>query len=530
MKVVGYLFLLISMQAWALVPLEGIVMGEAEAELQNDPLASIFTQRFDEGVPAETQKIKKFQRLYQQGTNLNQTCPNLQEPRYFSSVQSQTARRSMVATLQHIALDSTIKSIGTYARRLEIKEEDYQRLTDNLVNNFCSKNVTVISLRHIGQSLKHYYQNPLDDYIPTVANSPYVSENLKASSDLVASRSRELDTAIKVFRSFCSWGGDTEDYRMLAPFLKDPFLQAMVIDKMTTEEKGNSFKVLCQDLICREASDLEFTRHFPRSMGSTGLETDLQKQYCFHFRGIDYEPRRTIENVAAWIKKDEIESPLFEKGFLVSLITGVPNFMFSAQKYSDLPMLLKGPVDERWNRWAKSSISNYSQDLYYEESLRVRAEPRRDLAAIKYEGLKINFEVSLGEIDRLMKDQDKIKLSFDLKLPKNYLRSMRNEWLALSNRLATEEKQEFMQKNTKYIAAYLEPKEQLFQQKMWNDQFARLVSQELLEQVLRYETKAFDSYQEEMMNIPVTFSYGVFALNYLRYRADVQKGRLKVNL
>ena len=65
---------------------------------------------------------------------------------------------------------------------------------------------------------------------------------------------------------------------------------------------------------------------------------------------------------------------------------------------------------------------------------------------------------------------------------------------------------------------------------MWNDDFSRLIVQELVGQILSYKGPLFDSYQEEMLRVPVKFSYGIFALSYLRYRADVKAGRLKLNL
>jgi hypothetical protein len=530
MKMLGYSLLLMTLNVHALVPVEGILMGEAELEYQQDPLTRIFTQTFEKPLPEESARLKKFQSIYEEGYLLMNSCSKHEEPRYFSQGQLQTVRRSVAATLQYIGIDSAIKTIATYARKNEMSEENYQRLSSNLVKNFCSKNITIISLKNIEKSFGHYFEHPVPEMLPTVVASPFVSQNIKEATESLQARSREFDTAIRMFRSFCSWGGDVADYRMLAPYLKSPFIQGMLISKMSRND-DEGFKVVCRDLVCRKAIELEFTRFFPTTMGSTGIVSDLEKQYCSHFRLLDYEPKRTIENVAEWIKKSELEAPLFETGFFISLMTGVPDFMFAVNKYSDLPLLLKGPVDERWNLWAKNSVNSFSHDLYYEESLRVRAEPRRNVAQIKYEGFKINFDVTLGEIDRLLKDKDKISLSFDLNLPKNYLRNMRSEWISMQKHLASEEeKTAFLEKNARYIGVYLAPKEKLFQQKMWNDQFPRLVSHELLEQVLRYEGDAFESYKDEMINVPVTFSYGVFALNYLRYRSDVQKGRLKVNL
>ena len=352
------------------------------------------------------------------------------------------------------------------------------------------------------------------------------------SSEKTEARKREFDNAIKTFRSFCSWGGDVEDYRMLAPYLKSPFIQGMVIGQLTSkvEGKDSSLKVICRDLICRQVENAKFQREFPVSVGSTGLDTDLKKQYCSHFRFLDYEPKKTLPEVSSWIKKSELEAPILEVNFFISLMTGMPDLMFGIDKYNEAPALAKSSIDDRWNTWAQNALGTFSKDLYFEESLRVSAIPRRNVGDLRVNGFGVNFTVTVGEIDRLMNDKDKVSMSFEVKLPKNYLRSLRTKWNDMATRAAFDEQPEFFAREAKTMELYLKPKEELFQQKMWNNDFARLVSAELIQQVLKYDGAMFDTYKDEMIAVPVTFSYGLFALNYLHYRADVQHGRLKVNL
>lgn len=507
-------------------------MGEASPSYQSDPLSAIFSDLYDKRLPEENAKLKKYQRFYSLGAELNGSCSQLKDLSYATILQQNVVRRSVVSTLQLIGLDAAVKSIGSYAKRLEVSPEDYQTLATNLVKNYCSQNLTVISLRNIEKSLQHYYATPDAAIIPALSSSPFASEASKVSTERVQARKREFDTALRSFRSFCSWGGDVEDYRMLAPYLRNPFIQGMLIDQLTTKDvaKNSSVKVLCRGLICRQVPAIEFNREIPVSVGSTGLDTDLKKQYCSHFRFLDYQPKRTLKEVAGWIKGSELEAPILEVNFFVSLLTGMPDLMFGIDKYNEAPALAKSSIDDRWNLWAKKALGTLAHDLYFEESLRVRAEPRRNPIDLRSNGFKINFSVTVGEIDRLMNDKDKISMRFEVKLPKNYLRSLRTKWNDMAMRTAFDEQPAFYSKEARTMEQYLKPKQDLFQQKMWNDEFGRLVSVELIEQVLKYEGPLFDSYQEEMIVVPITFSYGLFALNYLRYRADVQHGRLKVNL
>src|SRR5690606_14646043 len=117
--------------------------------------------------------------------------------------------------------------------------------------------------------------------------------------------------AIRSFRSFCSWGGDVEDYRMLGPYLSNRFIMAKVIRSMVgvediywddqktviTVPNSPTAQLVCDELICRRVSPVEFQSKFPKSIGSTGLYEDLTKLYCGHFRYQSYSSNTSVPQV-----------------------------------------------------------------------------------------------------------------------------------------------------------------------------------------------------------------------------------------
>lgn len=528
----------------ALTPVEGTLLGEANTEIQSDPLSLVFTDIYGSNVDAHYKKIKNYQGVLTSGNYFHENCSILGPSTYSTTWRETQAKRSNVAALQYIGLDTSIKAIGAYAKNLQIGETEYNNLVSNMMNQYCSENVTVMSLKTIQKSLEYYYQNPDPNIMPSVEGSPYATEAFKTGSTTPETRSKEFQYAIRNFRSFCSWGGDVEDYRMLSPYLKNPFIMTTVARNMSSlrfmwDEKSKSMlwqkdsegtaKVVCKDLICRTTSEKDFKRDFPTSTGSTGLLTDLNKLYCQHFRLLDYDQKKTIPEVRQWIKSLDIEDPNLESGFFVSLMTGVPDPFMIQKKYSDLPAIVKSSVDERWSKWSRDSLSSFSRDLLFEESLRVKAMPKRNLAQIK-DGLLIDFHVTLGEMDRIMRNNDKIGLTFNLKLSKNWIRSLITKYNVIASNLDVEGEKAFKEEVARYIELQLKTKEKLFTQKLWNDEFSRLITEELLAQVLSYKGKYFESYSDEMISVPVRFSYGIFALSYLRYRSQVAKGATKLNL
>lgn len=543
-RMVGIVLLFFSLNSYSLVPVEGLVMGQAEASYQSDPLAYIFSDIYDTSKKGENKKIKLYSQTFQDGLYLNESCQYYSSvPKFSTSWMEEQAKRSVAATLQYIGIDSSVKAIGRYGHDLKISEDDFKKLSSNLIKNYCSKNITVFSLKQIEKSLFHYYKNPAS-IVPTISSSPFAPAKWKISSESEEARSKEFDFAIKNFRSFCSWGGDVSDYRMLPPYLSNSFIMSFIIKNMIgaqnnfdeQSEKINrvsdpdTVQVMCTDLICRKTTQLNFKTIFPKTIGSTGTETDLVKLYCHHFRFQGYEPKKTLPEVAAWIKQDELETPVLETNYFISLMTGVPDLFFSANNYEEMPLLVKSSVNERWDHWAENILRTFSKDLYYEESLKVKTRPKRDRIALRTEGFGLDFSVTLGEMDRVIEENDKLSLSFDLKISKNYLQHIRSKWKHLSDEIDVDGKNSFKKEIANYIEIQLKTKENLFHQKMWNQDFSQLIADELLAQAITYKGPLFDSYKDQILTVPVKFSYGIFALSYIRYRADVTAGRLKLNL
>lgn len=542
-KFVGFVLFLISFSAQALVPVEGILMGEAQTEIQTDPLLNVFSDIYDKSKLGENKKVKLYQSTFEGGQLLVESCGYLAPSQYGTPWQEKQAKRSVAATLQYIGIDTSIKAIGAYAKKMEIGEGEFKRLTNNLLKNYCSKNITIFSLRNLEQSFQHYYQNPRMEMIPSLESSPFATDKVKTSTEKDGARSREFDQVIKNFRAFCSWGGEVEDYRMLTPYLNNRYIMSFVFknlsgvqDQMTGKEQkikavpdDSTVQVACTDLICRKENLTTFRQKFPMSVGSTGVATDLAKLYCHHFR-FQNEPQGTIPEVKAWIKAQEIEDPIFETSQFISLMTGVPDLFFGIDTYQDIPLLLRSSVDERWNLWAKQVLNSFSKDMLYEEALKVKVVPRTDRVALATKGFEVDLSVTMGEMDRMMKDHDKLGLTFELKLTKNYLRSLKTKWHALAQEVDLEGQKQFKEDVARYIDLQLRDKSKYFTQRMWNEDFSRLVAEELINQALIYRGPIFDSYQEEVLKVPVRFSYGLFALSYLRYKADAASGRLKLNL
>jgi hypothetical protein len=125
-------------------------------------------------------------------------------------------------------------------------------------------------------------------------------------------------------------------------------------------------------------------------------------------------------------------------------------------------------------------------------------------------------------MDRLIEENDKLKLTFDLKLSKNFIRSLKSKNALLENEVDVEGQQKLREEVGRYLDLQLREKEKLLTEKVWNENFGKLIADELIQQSKLYRGTMFSSYQDEVLRIPVSFYYGPFAMSYLRYRAQVR--------
>jgi hypothetical protein len=533
-KIVGLCLFFLSSFSYGIVPVEGIILGDAKEELQTDPLEFIFSDIYDKSNIGENKKVKLLQSSYQSGESLRESCEILRPSKYQTPWQERQAKRSFASTLQYIGLDTTIKAIGAYARKFGIDEEGFGRLRTGLVNSYCSRNITIFSLKTIEKALDYYYKNPSEFIIPSVASSPFASKVIKDKSESEKARSREFDLVINNFRDFCSWGGDADDYRMLTYYLSNPYIMAFVIknlegvqDKVNekalnvlTVPSENTVQVLCEDLICRKTMPDLFQSKYPLAVGSTGLKTDLSKLYCHHFRLLE-AGQGSIPEVKSWVKASELEDPVRATSNFISLMTGVPDFFNTADEYQDLALISRSSIDERWGLWSKKSIESFSRDLLYEDSLRIKIEPNRNIARLASHGFEIDLSITLGEMDQLLMNKDTLDVSIHLKLSKSYLRFIRTQLKVLSEQVDLDGVEKLKKEIARYISGQLKEKEKHFREKLWNENFPEILAEELMSQSREYRGSLFETYKDEVLTIPIRFSYGLFALSYLRYRSDL---------
>ncbi len=536
------LTIFLSVNAWSLTALDGVIYGKVDKDKQYDPLAFIFEKKHEtlarENISYNDLKLYDFVGMFVEGENLKNTCEKqLPEGRYLTSWQDEQARRAVVSTFQYISLDVLTRAIGKYAQTLKWSDEQFKGLSNNLINNYCSKNLTVYSLRLLKNNLEEKFSSKNYYQLPNWSGSEFYPPQLQEATVSLETRKRELATVIRLYRNICSWNGLVDDYRMMLPYLKNPYIMSYIFhnmaqtqvyfdfeeQKLKKKPSADTVQVLCQNFVCRKVSAKQFNDGFPRMLGSSSLYNDLERLYCHHFVKAEVPKEDVNPQIKTWLKERSLEEEVIEQSQYVSLLTGSPDLLFIVEKYTDLKDVLKSNIEHRWNRWAQNQLDHFNNDLMYEESLQIQIKPQAIIHDFKRRKLYLNVAITLGELDKVLEFFDKVSVNTKLEFSKDFL-----SWVWKQQRYANYETDLYKRDQIHHhlqeqIKHQLAIKEKRFLITPWDSQFKaggeleKILTPELLRQI-DYMTLSQVEKLPAQIQIPITFYYGNFALKYMRYK------------
>ncbi len=518
-------------QAWALLPIEGIIYGKVKGIKQLDPFRGLLqsTYRSQENAKSgATSKISSYFALYQQGQNLQNLCNKGQGLEFSNKVKEDTALRSIAANVQYIGLNYSLRNIANYMKLLEFSEIEYQNLYKNLVSNSCSQNLTVFSHKMLRANFKHFWNHNTGLEPPSLKGSKYFGTAIQKNVDTRKNLERELYYTLSNFKSLCSWNSDTSDFGSLTPYLKNPYLMSSVFNNMQRRKveldpkTGATYfttyldapQVVCENLICRKRSSSDFKSLFPSLSGSTGLEEDLKLLYCEKL--LPHRSNNRNKRTASRKKNANKTTQIIEAMNLVSQITGISEILLTVDRLSDVSEIMRLNLKERWDLWANKNSDDFDSEQQYEESLEVSLVSQASLNSARLGEFRADLNVDLGEIDKLLGGYDKIDATFYLEFPVSLIETLKQNLTYSYNKSKFKEVAKLEKDFIEKVNFQLEKKKKYFKIPIWNERLGELVASELISQFIQQKQKPNLRLSAEFKKIPVTFHFGVFALQYVR--------------
>ncbi|MDA8793526.1 hypothetical protein N9N67_09775 [Bacteriovoracaceae bacterium] len=528
--------MIVSTTCYSLIPLDGVILGKVRESYQYDPVKDLFSSSLEKEkriYPDEF--LKQYIGLHYQGLKLKRSCNRKLPVRYGSTKDEYQARRSVIATLQYIGLDRTVKAIGAFSRRLGLNKEEYSNLSHNLMTNYCSQNISIYSHRLLQDNLSFYYTKPDFSVIPSFIDGVYPAKYLaKVKEDLFLKRSLKL--TIQNFKAFCSWGQDNEEKRMLPPYLRHEFIMSFIynelqnkrvlVDKESTQvyltHKDNTVKVLCEYQICRRTQDEEFEKKFPQMVGSINVRSDLEILYCEDFLLSNLQFQNQPEVILKWVKHQEDLYTYLEVGNFYSLLTGIADPMLMAENMEDFNSLLQEGVNNRFNQWAKTEGDKFSKEILFEEPLMVEVANLEEKYRWKNDDHRVQINYTLGNFDLTLDQTDKISASFNLAFNQKYLDFIKRSYFFAFSTEENEDENHIRELFYQEVKKQFATKEKYFKYKVWNDDVIRDVSEEILRQIASVPQKKnyfLERYKNNLIKVELNF--GLFALKYMYRKFNV---------
>lgn len=543
------LCLAVSTKSWALIPIENLILGDLSeyySQEKQDPLNSVFDS-LQKTKPSSDQKtlanskerLAYYRGLIEEGGNLVNYCPRAGRVEYATIYDRDQALRSIYAHLQYRGLDYTIRALAKYAQYFNFSETEYQNLVDTMVGSSCSQNISIISLSQLKKNMMARF-NDNSYQLPSIEGNPLFPQDLRQVVAIDVARKKEMQQTLKLFRSFCSWGGLTDRPRLLTPLLKHPAVMAYlsldmdgmafdwdpVLNQVKKVSRDDRSAVGCQNLICRRVERAEFNRRMPKMVGSLNLANDLKRLYCEDFKDaemtIHEDESKQVASMMKEVSKND-EGPLLATHFL-SLVTGVPDFLQRIEKWGQVKDVAESSVLRTWNEWAVNQTENFSRDLYYEEPLSLELVERDLYFRSGTDELEVQIDVNLGEFDRVNQKLGKVSVEFQVEVSKPFLNWAQEQW-SLASGDVVKRREDVRKRFEKIIKDDVVSAREDFIIPPWSGELERLIASELLSQLELSADKLFSSLERETLEVPVKLNFAPFALKYQHYRAQVERNK-----
>lgn len=502
------------------------------------PLEEIFIDRRQGITQEHKNNLARYRGFYEEGENLELFCHINNRPIFGSSMERSRFIRTILSSVQLFGLEMTMNALGGYARSLGFEALDFETMADNLVDQYCSKNITVMGLKKLRFLFKSQFQEELTHSLPDVSSNPLFPSSLDAINSSDNFLEQEMAQTLELFKMFCSWGNSTDNFREMTFFLKNPiiyeyFVRALSgVDLKWDEQKKGLYKVpvseapytYCDGHICRQVSKEEFLRSVPKAMGSEDVAGDMRRLYCQDIRFKQYEGQRDDPRIAEWISKKSQDDHNLMIGQFIALVTGVPDFFVRASLYSDIEKFMDASLDHYMDSWAKNEGVKYSDYLYFEEPLHLKISKKEGLVNRYSNHFEIFLEADLGEFDQMVNFLGKLKVTMNLPLSRELMAWAQRMYMFIDR---MSEGNESLLEVHKRIKAQVSLERKKQEKKLffppWNDKIDELLTNEILNILLKKRGRIDHMGAPKEIMVSINISISPFALKYIHFQYLIDK-------
>lgn len=439
--------------------------------------------------------------------SLKNECIDRSKPVYVTINDFYSAKLNMMATIQYGTLSSIVKKLSYLYKILSFEKSEVNNLVENMVNNYCSENLTIISKKELKKNFIYFYDHLVFDKQEPIhgAHRDFLIKNINNEEYHKA----QVDLLTKSFRSICSWNGKAQTPLLFQPFLTSPHIFISVFDQLTKRFDGFP-PVVCEDFICRakEMKNIQLIK----------FTSDAKDMYCFEFYNKKNEEDLSSTSVSDWASNQTSDDVAMQVLQTSSVITKQPNILLMADGKDSLK-LISSNIEEFFQLYSDKLISTFKSLINYEETLTLKLHKANDFKdTIKKGKHNLNFEVVYGEYDKIQRFIGKPKASLQINLGEKFIDWVYRE--LTHNKRITRKKREHVKNVIKeQIKEILKSPYQNFFSFIDEDDFYEKVAKNIYLDIESVDEKQAKSHSG---SYKANFYFGIFALGYIRLRNVIQ--------
>ena len=440
--------------------------------------------------------VKTYIDFTKNGEDLKNNCSWINRPKYITEQIKNTNLMNYLASFQYAALNSIAKNMANLAFQNELNVEEFKILSNNLVNNFCSENLSIISKKELENNLNFYFSIVK---LPQADN--ILGPHNKTLSNLLNKKeyfSNQLKNAINSFRSICSWGGTPTDLGLLLPFVKNEYVMASIFEKISNATRDFP-TVVCESLICRPKDLDEKMR--------VEFVSEMKSFFCHYFDKFPKRPVTENATLKSWsdaTTDDDFNSQISQ---VIASLNHQPNILAMSDGQNNSQIYMSN-FDDFFSNWSNQKLSFFSNNLLFEEKITLRPS---NLVQTK-SNRQLNFEVDFGEIDQSKNSVGKITTFFDFKLDGKLINYIQREiefpinWSSKKEKLLNKVIREHLSEvSTKIYHDYFSY--------INEDYFYELISSQIYQDIFNNNLMMDKNFNGLYR---IKFHFGHFALSYIR--------------
>lgn len=437
----------------------------------------------------------------------------------FSIQKNEKFKRIVLTSLQYLLMTESMKMIAKYSVGLNQELNDFKNEILKLRNNYCSVNISFISRKFIIKKWLDIFSILENDksLVHDFNFSKYYSKKY-LRTDKLTNFKKYKSIAVEIFKRSCSWDSNVYKVGALNTFLMDPTINIILAHKMMGQvfkknsprngsyvDSSNGIFLNCKNIICRQNKKSRFFEKL-KVVEKNDLISHVNSYVC-----LQRSKKSNLHN-------NGIEE-LLMNSLLISKITNVPDLFLTLKDSTEITDNFALNLHKHMDDWSLKALKVNVDNMPYEESLTYKIVKPKVPSQENF--IHVNIDVDHGEIDKINQINGKLSINKSIYINQKLLNWIKKESFKKNVENPLKEKELLIRRLSIKVQDSFKSVYKNLKSPPKIELMSKLIASDIYQQLLQNNLKMkFSSIKSNIVEIPVNFHYGLFAIRYIGQLED----------